>query len=198
VASAVNRKARRRSVSGQSLVEFAPWTAGMRRSRSRGQAITEFAIIVPILLLLVVGVSDLGRLYTTMAQTEAGTREAADYGAFQESNWTTQNYAATETEMTRRACLADLGLTDYVGASDGSSCTNPTVVVTIEGQDQNSACPTAPPLPQGLDPPCIIDVQSTYTFNTILRLPFIPSTLTFVRTSHYAVSALPVPATPAP
>ncbi|HVA87283.1 MAG TPA: TadE/TadG family type IV pilus assembly protein [Candidatus Saccharimonadales bacterium] len=163
-----------------------------------GQAITELALIVPVLLLLVIGVADLGRLYTTMAQTEAGAREAADYGAFQESNWTAQNYTSTEAEMTRRACVADLGLTDYVGAPDGSSCSNPTVVVTIEGQDQNPSCPTAPPIPQGLDPPCIIHVESTYTFNTILRLPLIPSTLTFARDSRYAVSALPVPATPAP
>ncbi|HEX8939649.1 MAG TPA: TadE family protein [Candidatus Limnocylindrales bacterium] len=158
---------------------------------------TEFAIVVPIFLLLAIGIADLGRLYTAMGQVEAGTREAADYGAFQESNWTDTNYAQTEAEMVRRACTAAIGLPDYVGAADGSSCSNPSVApIAIEGQDRNASCPTAPPVPQGLDPPCIVHVSLTYTFHAILRVPFIPAALTFERDSRFAISALPVPAGP--
>ncbi len=53
-----------------------------RRSRSRGQAVVETALLVPILMLLVMGTADLGRVfYYSIAVTNAA-REAARQGTY--------------------------------------------------------------------------------------------------------------------
>jgi len=83
--------------------------------------------------------------------------------------------------MVRRACTALLGLPDYVGASDGSSCTNPEVTISMEGGG-----PCTPPLTSNPDPSCIIHVHTRYTFHTIIRFPVIPDSVTIERDSRYA------------
>src|SRR3989449_5175395 len=53
-----------------------------RLSRSRGQAVVETALLVPILMLLVMGSADLGRVfYYSIAVTNAA-REAARQGTY--------------------------------------------------------------------------------------------------------------------
>src|SRR3981081_3426819 len=49
--------------------------------RSRGQALVEFAIALPILVLLVAGVLELGRGYTFAVATSDAARDAARYVA---------------------------------------------------------------------------------------------------------------------
>jgi Flp pilus assembly protein TadG len=151
-----------------------------RPAEERGQALVEFALILPVFLLILLAVADLGRVYTTIVQDEAGTREAADYGAFRWWYWKEENMDNTQAEMIRRACTAMVGLPDYVGASDGSSCTNPTVEVTMEGGG-----PCTPPLVSNPDPSCVIHVHTRYTFHLVLRFPPLPDTITIERDSLY-------------
>src|SRR5689334_12700166 len=54
-----------------------------------GQSVVEFAIVAPVMILMVVAIADLGRVYTSAVAVEAAAREAADYGSFQASNWST-------------------------------------------------------------------------------------------------------------
>jgi hypothetical protein len=156
--------------------------AGRRRAAGkRGQALVEFALILPIFLLIILAVADLGRVYTTIIADEAGTREAADYGAFRWWYWQDPNVDNTEAEMVRRACTPMVGLPDYVGASDGSSCTNPEVSIAMEGGG-----PCTPPLTSNPNPSCIIHVHTKYTFHLVLRFPPLPDTVTIERDSLYA------------
>jgi Flp pilus assembly protein TadG len=54
-----------------------------RRGQSRGQALVEFSLVFPLMLLLVFGLIDLGRLvYTNNALSEAA-REGARWGSVQ-------------------------------------------------------------------------------------------------------------------
>ena len=50
-----------------------------RTSKSRGQSLVEFALILPILLLLVLGAMDIGRIITTKIAVTNAAREGANF-----------------------------------------------------------------------------------------------------------------------
>jgi Flp pilus assembly protein TadG len=74
---------------GQSLVELSPRRAGGRPGRrahafaprSRGQAVVEFALVLPVFLLLLLIAVDFGRLFFTYIQVNNAAREGAHYAA---------------------------------------------------------------------------------------------------------------------
>lgn len=148
------------------------------RSPARGQSVVEFALVLPLLLILLLGIVDLARIYTTMLTVESAAREAADYGAFGSYQWKPDVRANTESEMTRRACVAARNLPDYVGTA--TDCSNPTVslspvAVTCDNPDN--------------DPPCDVTVTLRFDFQFLL----LPTTLTFERSSTFAMSDLQLP-----
>jgi hypothetical protein len=51
------------------------------RARQRGQSLAEFALVVPILLILFVGIADFGRVFGAGVAVEAATRNAAEAAA---------------------------------------------------------------------------------------------------------------------
>ena len=57
--------------------------SGRRRDRVRGQALTEFALVLPILLVLFLAVADLGRLFAAGIIVQAASRDAAEAAAQQ-------------------------------------------------------------------------------------------------------------------
>jgi hypothetical protein len=172
--------------------------------RQAGQALTEFALVAPILLLLVLAIADFGRIYVSMVSVEAAAREAADYGAFQSSFWNAGvgNPATTTSEMQRRACVAAAGshLEDYQGASDGSACTNPffscSIVPPVTSGEATQACDTYSGTycsTSASDPPCTVHVTLAFQFRAFLNVPPLPTTVTFTRDSQFRISDLPVP-----
>ena len=177
-----------------------------RRHRpNRGQAVAEFAIIAPIVLILLLGVADFGRLYTSLVAVEAGAREAADLGAFDPGNWDTglspTNPGQTVIRMEQAACSSAAqshleGYAEPTGTVDHATCTNPTMTCTLEQQGQSPVdCASYTGAVGGCgdhatDPPCVVHVALTYEFDTLVHVPVIPSALTFTRDARYAVSGL--------
>jgi hypothetical protein len=164
---------------------------------SRGQSLVEFAVLIPLLMILFVAIADLARLYTTMVTIESAAREAADYGAFSSSYWT--NPSTVRQNMTHRACLAASNLPDYVGTKDdiAATCTNPKIgPEDIKLLVQNESYPDCTDSENPY--PCWVEVTLGYDFNMILplRLQFFdvefgfPSPLTFQRTSTFAITDL--------
>lgn len=134
--------------------------------RSRGQAVAEFALVLPVIALLAIAIADFGRVYAAAVSVEAAAREAADYGS-----WNTGT-AAWQSEATRRACSAMQVVEGYVGAADGSSCTNPTVTIST-----NEVTSAGVPL---------VHVQLSFQFATLVHVPPIPANVTIVRDSRFA------------
>jgi hypothetical protein len=50
----------------------------LSRDRSRGQSVAEFALVIPILLVLFVALADFGRIFAAGVSVEAATRDAAE------------------------------------------------------------------------------------------------------------------------
>lgn len=170
-----------------------------------GQSLTEFALLLPILLVIFVAVVDLARVWTTMLSVEAAAREAADWGAFQSSNWIgsasdpTSNRAKTIEGMIQRACTASSTTPDYVGGD--SDCTNPTLSWTLV--DETGADVTNDPTctDETRNPPCRVKVSLVHTFHLIVPVNIsirdiqigFPTELTIHRESIFAISDLKLP-----
>ncbi len=161
----------------------------------RGQALVEFALVMPIAVVLLLAVGDMARLYTTMITIESAAREAADYGASGSIGWALENETDTRSAILERACIASQNLTDFTG--DRSSCTNPAVTTTLlepDGSEATSA--SACDDPDRLGGPCRVQVDLLYQFD--LLIPFglevggnrygIPESISFQRTAVFANS----------
>src|SRR5690606_38215523 len=59
---------------------------GARRKASRGQALVELALIVPILVLMLAIAADFGRALTAYITVSSAAREGAAYGMLSEEN----------------------------------------------------------------------------------------------------------------
>jgi hypothetical protein len=157
-------------------------------------------------MVLLIAIADFGRIYASGVAVEAAGREAADYGAFDASNWQTiqtpqANYVTTVNEMERRACVAAAGshlegyqTTDPV---NNTTCTNPAFSCTLERNGATSDCRNPGGFTNGidcsnpaLDPPCTVHVQLTYTFQTLLSVPPMPTSVLLVRDSRFRISCL--------
>jgi hypothetical protein len=178
-------------------------SAATRRRRA-GQSIVEFALVAPIMLVILVGILDLARVYTTMMSVESAAREAADYGTtLGAGKWQAgAPLDGTVAEMKRRACVAASDLPDYVDPDNDpltGNCTNPSFTCTIA---PGGSC--AAPTPGCEDPlrpsPCAVTVTLTHDFQLLAPLSFefmgvtygIPSTLTFSRDSTFAMTDISV------
>lgn len=176
------------------------------RGPLRGQAVVEFALILPIMIVLMLAVIDLARIYTTMINVESAAREAADFGTFGSQKWNVAVYDVvpdgTEAKMKRRACVASSALPDYVGPDD--SCTNPAFSYLLSG-DRGA---TWGPYDIGLacddsvrEPPCWLKVTLRYDFHLLVPFNFeifgtaygVPNTMTFERSSIFPMTDLSLP-----
>lgn len=76
----------------------------------RGQSLVEFAIALPLLLLILVGIVDVGRVLYYAIALQTGAREGAAYAA--------AFTAPDPSDVTRRVCEAT-GLADPSGECEG-------------------------------------------------------------------------------
>lgn len=165
-------------------------------ARSSGQALVEFALVFPVLLLLMLSIVDFSRVFTALITVESAAREAADFGAFNRTNWAGENYDNTLAAMDQRWCVASSGLTDFEPADpvvDKTLCSNPRLVsdpVLIKTGATGKDCAAA-----DRDQPCLVRVELEYDFHLIAPVGFdvlgtrigFPDTITFRRASTFAV-----------
>lgn len=166
-----------------------------RRRRQRGQSIVEFALVLPIMLLVLLGIVDLARVYTTMMNVESAAREAADFGTTLGAvHWSPADKDSTVAEMQRRACVASGNLPDYTDPDNdpATGCTNPSfdycLTTSVGGPclPFDSAAGCEDPI---REPPCSVTVTLTYDFHLFTPVSIgIPSVLTFERDSTYAMT----------
>jgi hypothetical protein len=137
-----------------------------RGSRSeRGQGLVEFALVLPLLLVFLLGVADFGRVFADGIALEAAARNSAEAAAQEylqlcRKNVTadpkcdfglqTSDYAALHTLVQQVGCRESERLTNLV--KSGGNCTNPTFALCIHDDHQGDlGCGQEAPAPGG---PC--------------------------------------------
>jgi Flp pilus assembly protein TadG len=101
---------------------------GNRASRERGAVAVEFALVLPIFLLLVLGIFEFGRAFNIQVSLSEAAREAARYAAIHQSD-STYTVGAAQAAGVAAAPSVDLDPGDITVSSSGTSPCN--VVVTI-------------------------------------------------------------------
>ena len=151
------------------------------RKRTRGQALTEFAIIAPVLLTLVgVGI-DMSRVYFTWVNLEAATRDAAQYVASDPGYTTsggyydatdTANYCAaypcTTVPTTDAKTVVDGEVSrSFTKTSSQTTCTTPKVWASLASPSTSSTTggSNAYPMAQATVTTCV-------PFHTLFPYPF--------------------------
>ena len=139
---------------------------------TRGQSLAEFALLLPVLLILVLGAIDFGRVYFAYVSVTNASRNAAQYGSF-------NTIRANDEDCTDGNCLRLAAIADTSNLLNTSS-TNPEV--TTEScsvgslDDQGNEC---------------VRITVTYTFETLVPWPGLPNSIDLSRTVQMRVAELP-------
>lgn len=116
--------------------------------RSRGQALVEFTLVLPILLFLVLTIGDFGRLFAASIVVESAARTAAEIAAAEYLREvpnptppppvTTAGYGRVHQYAWQSVCDEASSLPNATPGSGGSQCDGlPTVVCVHDGWDPN-------------------------------------------------------------
>lgn len=143
-------------------------TSRIRRWRAdAGNALVELAIVAPLLMLLLLGASDFGRVFYTAISVTGAAHAGAQYGA--------QSPAKTEDAagMVQTAVNSAPGM--------GITATASRVCRCVTGPD-TVACDTT--TPSCLPLRGYATVTATRTFTTIVNYPGIPNSVTIARTAE--------------
>jgi Flp pilus assembly protein TadG len=111
-----------------------------RRSSKRGQSMTEFALVLPVFILLIFGVLDLGRVVWANSALAHASREAARYAIVQGPvidkdavrEVALDQAIAGGENLTVEVCYG-LGCSGDSDTPDGTSARGTPVTVTIRG-----------------------------------------------------------------
>jgi Flp pilus assembly protein TadG len=137
---------------------------------TRGQALVEFAIILPILLALVGATTDFARLYSSWISRHAATRAAAEYLATNpDKDVTTANAGATAAALINDE-VSGLGAFSSVTSL---TCASPEVQVAYSSNATATGASTKYPLGRAVIATCA-------PFHTLFNYPFITQNGTWV------------------
>jgi Flp pilus assembly protein TadG len=141
--------------------------AGVRRLSERGIAVTEMALLVPLLLLLAIGVAEFGRVFYTAITLSHAARAGVQYGA--QNNAKSGDFSGMVKAAQDEA--KDLGL-GVISASGERFCRCPdgTVVNCLTGTCAGIGAPEI-----------YVRVTTQTTFTTLASYPGVPSSVALTR-----------------
>ncbi len=136
--------------------------------RQRGNALIEFTIVAPLLLLLALGVGDFCRAFYYGMVTENAARAGAQYAL-------RNNY--TNAAGIRNAAVQDTGLPTSQFST--ANVTEASCFLRCPGSETEMACTVANLNSCATEQAYIyVRVQTQYGFNTLVNYPGIPRTTT--------------------
>jgi Flp pilus assembly protein TadG len=183
------------SVSGNGLLAVASARAqrsgrrSRRPSRSRGQSLVEFAIVLPVMLAIGGVLIDAARLYQVWVTLESATRDAAQYLATSSDDPTSPDYTWAGANADDKAAYILTVATNYpversLSETSMASCDTPQVT-TFYTQDTTAASggSAANPLSNATVTVCI-------PFHTLFPYPFLTTDGAFFLRTERTMSVL--------
>jgi Flp pilus assembly protein TadG len=156
--------------------------------RTRGQALVELAIVLPVLLLLALGIIEIGRYAYIGILVGNAARAGAIYGAQGLANATINNPGI---DNAAKLDFAGGGTTNGLAASALTVASNPTcgcdIGGTISSDTAGNCTPNTPPSCAG-HWVVTIHVTASGTYNSIFSYPGIPSSIPISRTASMRVA----------
>jgi Flp pilus assembly protein TadG len=162
----------------------------MRRAQQSGQALVELALALPILLLLALGVIELGRYAYISILVGNAAHAGAVYGS--QGTW------ATDPTAIKNAAYYDFAGTVPGAADAGTTRKNGLLVSDLTvtssvscgcdtaGTTSNVACDSTPSCATG-HWVAVVTVTASGSYNSLFSYPGIPSPLTIQRTSSMRI-----------
>ncbi len=161
---------------------------GRKRKRTAGQALLEFALVLPLLLMLVCAIFDFGWMVFNYSQLYNGLREGLRYGSVTGYDVTAQYRQCDGIRQKIRELAnvsgvtdGDIGITYDTGDPATAIGTCPSgLPVSITGDRFTHPCPT-PLLPTNFcnGDRIVIRIDITVPFLTPVIRPLLPGGLTF-------------------
>jgi Flp pilus assembly protein TadG len=134
---------------------------GRKSTRNqRGSAMLEFALVGNVLLLLLFGTADFGRLFYTVIEVSNAAAAGANYGAFSSGSHITDTTGISNAAKNEAPELT-------VGVNSTTVCQN--------SSGDTETCSTAGAYKY-------VQVTVTYTFNTLFKYPLIPKSVSLSKT----------------
>lgn len=139
-------------------------TSITRRRAPRGQAIAEFALILPLLLGMVGAGVDFARAFAGSMTLETAARNGAEAAAFEATT-----LAEAEAKAREVVCTETQRLPGFQPGAGGdiATCTNPTVTVAYTRDEDAPGANSRYPL-------VTVTVTTALDFSLIVPWPFLP------------------------
>lgn len=136
-----------------------------RRRRLSGQALVEFALVLPILLTLFGAATDMARVYGAWVTLQGATRDAAEQVA---GDGTITTSAGALARAKQIVCTETQGLAGFVApAGNPTACTSPTVAVLWSTPSATAPGGTS------VNPIGSATVTVTFPFRTLFGYPLL-------------------------
>ena len=139
-----------------------------------GVALVEFAVIVPLMALLVIGLIEVGRFTSLSIRLSNSAHAGATYGIAR-----TDGQNAFQSGNVASAACSDSGFTCLTSTpSPGKTATPDTMYITssvsctYSNGNTNNACPSPAP---GVTRNMYITVNTSGTFKPLLHYPYMPN-----------------------
>jgi hypothetical protein len=137
-------------------------------SSEKGQSLVEFALVLPMLLVLLLGIADFGRVFAAGITLEAVARDAAEVGALQrlrdkpptDPTQLTAYYTSLHQIMARTACAEADQLAPSPEQVHPTDCANLTSVRACIHDDLDTQCGDPIPGFDGAPPPECTDTAA--------------------------------------
>jgi Flp pilus assembly protein TadG len=150
--------------------------------RSRGSALVEAALLLPVMFLMLFGTMDFGRIFYTGMAVASAARAGVQFGSFTPGN-------GGNFDGMKQAAQADAANQGLPAASITVTASNFCQCVGDSSTIIHNSCTltTCAAFGAAGAPPAYVDVTVAYTFNTLMNWPGIPSTSNITRTARMRV-----------